>query len=174
MQELPADSTQTASVAFASAGLFTLLNIGLGAAPHARWVQVAGLGAHTLLLPLTARLAAPGWARSLGYAWFAVDGGASVAALCGKTPESVMPVRLGGHLLAAGWLVGASQALPRPARWLGWAAAGCLGGHSLVAPFTKGKPPVLLYASGPLLVGWLAVVGWLRHKAAASPPRSAS
>ena len=163
MEKLPADSHQVASVAFTSAGLFALLNIGLGVAPRARWVQVAGLGAHALLLPLTAQLAAPGWARALGYAWFAVDSAASAAVLGGKTPESVMPVRLGGHLLAAGWLAGASWALPPAAKWLGWAAAGCFGGHTLVARFTKGKPPVLLYASGPLLVGWLAVVGELRR-----------
>lgn len=167
MKSLPADSKQVAPVAFASAGLFALLNVGLGAAPRARWVQVAGLGAHALLLPLTARLAAPGWARALGYAWFAVDGTASAAVLGGKTPESVMPVRLGGHLLAAGWLVGASRALPSAARWLGWAAAGCFGGHTLVAPFTKDKPPLLLYAAGPLLVGWLVVVGGLQRRRAA-------
>lgn len=167
MKNFPADSNQVAPVAFASAGLFALLNVGLGTAPHARWVQYAGLGAHTLLLPLTARLAAPGWARALGYAWFAVDSAASAAVLGGKTPESVMPVRLGGHVLAAAWLVGASQTLPPPARWLGWATAGCFGGHSLVAPYTKGKPPVLLYASGPLLVGWLAVVGGLLRRRAA-------
>lgn len=162
MEKLP--SNQLAPVAFASAGLFALLNVGLGAAPRSRWVQYAGLGAHALLLPLAARLATPGWARAMGYAWIAIDGTASVAVLGGKTPESVMPVRLGGHVLAAAWLVGASQALPTPARWLGQVAAGCLGGHSLVAPFTKGQPPVLLYAAGPLLVGWLAVVGELLRR----------
>ena len=166
MKKLPSDSPQLAPVAFASAGLFTLLNVGLGAAPHARWVQYAGLGAHALLLPLTAQLAAPSWARALGYAWNAIDGAASIAVLGGKTPESVMPARLGGHVLAAAWLAGTSQALPPAARWLGWAAAGCFGGHTLVAPLTKGKPPVLLLASGPLLVGWLAVVGGLLRRGA--------
>ncbi len=159
-------STQVAPVAFASAALFALLNVGLGAAPRARWVQYVGLGSHALLLPLAARLAAPAWARALGYAWVAIDDAASVAVLRGNTPESVMPVRLGGHVLAAAWLASASQALPTPVRWLGRVAAACLGGNSLVAPFTKGKPPVLLYAAGPLLVGWFAAVGVASQRAA--------
>lgn len=88
-------SNQVSPVAYAAAALFALLNAGLGAAPRARWVQAAGLGAHALL-PLTAQLTAPQWTRALGYAWVAIDGTASVAVLNGKTPASVMPVRLGG------------------------------------------------------------------------------
>jgi hypothetical protein len=158
---LPAPvSKPLAPLALTSAVGFALLNVGRSIAPRARWVQVVGVGAHALLLPLTARLAAPDWVRAMGYGWVAVDGAASIAVLGGKAPASVMPVRLGGHLLAAAWLVGAAQSLPQPARWLGLLAASCLGGHTLLAPFTQHKPPVLLYASGPLLVGWLGALSY--------------
>lgn len=157
----PAESAlspnRLAAVAFGSAGLFAAVNVGMGAARGARWVEYTGLGFHLLLLPLAARLDAPDWARAMGYAWIAVDGTVSVALINGQSPEAPARARLGGHVLASVWIAAASQPLPARARLLGRALAACLGGHSLVAPFTR--RPVLLYAAGPLMVAWLAAVG---------------
>ncbi len=165
MHSLPPN--QLAATAFTASGLFALTNVGMSQNPPPRWLEYVGLGFHLTLLPLAAQLPAPAWARAMGYAWIAVDNTVAGAILNGTAPAAAMPYRLGGHVLAGVWLAGASQALPGPARWLGRTLALCLGGHTLVAPLTKGKPPVLLYAAGPLLVGWLAVVGGLlRHRAA--------
>lgn len=165
----PLPPKQLATVAFAASGLFALTNVGMSQNPPPRWLEYAGLGFHLTLLPLAAQLPAPAWARAMGYAWIAIDSTVSGALLTGTPMAAAMPYRLGGHMLAGAWLAGASQALPTPARWLGRTLALCLGGNTLVAPLAKGKPPVLLYAAGPLLVGWLAVVGGLlRHRAAAT------
>lgn len=155
-----------ANVAFTAAGLFALVSAGLSRDPRARWVEYPGIGFHLTLLPLIAQLPAPAWARAMGYAWVAVDTAVAGAILNGAPPPAATPYRLGGHVLAAVWLAGAAQALPTPARWLERAAAGCLGGHSLLAPlhFYQNKPPVLLYVAGPLLIGWLAVVGGLLRR----------
>ena len=163
MNTLPAK--QLATVAFTSSALFALVAVGMSTAPRARWVEYTGLSFHLALLPLAAQLEAPAWARAMGYAWVAVDGTVSGALLNGTASEAATPYRLGGHVLAAVWIAGVSQALPTPVRWMGRALALCLGGNTLVAPLTKGKPPVLLYASGPLLVGWLAVLGGLLRRA---------
>ena len=162
----PLPPKQLAATAFTASGLFALTTVGLSQTPPPRWLEYVGVGFHLSLLPLAAQLPAPPWARAMGYAWLAVDSIVGGALLNGTPRPAAMPYRLGGHMLAGVWLAGASQALPTPARWLGRTLALCLGGHTLVAPLTKGKPPVLLYAAGPLLVGWLAVVGGLlRHQA---------
>ena len=167
MDSLP--PKQLARVAFTASGLFALVSLGLSTTPRARWVEYTGLGFHLVLLPLVAQLPAPAGARAGGYAWIAIDSAVSGAILSGAAPAAATPYRLGGHVLAAGWLAGASQALPAPARWLGRTLALCLGGHSLAAPLPgcRDRPPVLLYAAGPLLVGWLAVVGGLLRRRAA-------
>lgn len=158
----PLPPKHLASAAFTSSGLFVLLGIGLSKNPNAHWVEYTGLGAHLALLPLAAQLPAPAWARAMGYAWVAVDSTASGAVLNGNAPAAVLPARLGGHVLGAVWIAGAAQALPPPARWLGRALALSLGGHSLLTPWPwYQKKPVLYYAGGPLLLGWLLALGGL-------------
>ena len=126
----------------------------LGAAPKARWVEPVGAAAHLALMPFAAGLPGPAWARALGYAWLAYDAGVSLERVNGMDEERAMSARLGGHLLAAGWIAAAAGRARRPwTRWLGRGAAAALGGHTLVTRL-KG-PPLLLMASGPLLVGWL-------------------
>ena len=130
--------------------------VGLAIKPDARWIEPVGALAHLALMPFTAANPTPRWGRALGYGWLVAEAAISIAKVSGVQAKSAMTARLIGHVAAAAWIASAaSRADTHPRRWLGWSLALALGGHSLVAP--RKKPPVLLIASGPLMVAWLLV-----------------
>lgn len=151
---LPEDSARLVSGLLGAAGI-AAISVAAGVRPSARWLEPLGIATHLALLPFAAALPAPQWGRAMGYCWLAAETAISVATINGADPRPAQQVRLGGHVVAAAWIVSAAQRTDRTwLRWLGRAAGVTLGGNSLVAPLTK--RPVLLIASGPLLVGWLA------------------
>lgn len=148
----PPASSARASGLVGAAGLGAVL-AGVGTNPGARWIEPVGALAHLALLPFAAAADAPRWGRAMGYAWLAADAAISVARMNGAGERPTTAARLGGHVLAAAWIGSAAARAPGWRRWLGLAAAATLGGHSFVAPL--GWKPVLLVASGPLVVCWL-------------------
>lgn len=149
-----------------AAGL-AAVSVAIGIRPQARWLDPAGIVTHLALLPFAAALPAPAWGRALGYGWLAADTAISVASLNGAGQRATTQARFGGHVVAATWIVSAAQRADRGwVRVLGYAAGLTLGGHSLVAPVTR--RPVLLIASGPLLVAWLTASA-LTSRAAPAP-----
>ena len=138
---------------FGAAGI-AVVSVAVGTNPQVRWLDPLGVATHLALLPFAAALPAPSWGRAMGYSWLAADTAISVASLNGADPRAADRARLGGHVLAAAWILSAARRDRRMwVRRLGLAAGSALGGHSFVAPLTK--RPVLLITSGPLLVGWL-------------------
>lgn len=125
-----------------------------GVQPHARWLDPVGIATHLALLPFAQALPAPSWGRTMGYCWLAADTAISVASLNGADAHAAQQARFGGHVVAAVWIISAAERADRTwLRWVGRAAGATLGGHSLVGSLTR--RPVLLLASGPLLVAWL-------------------
>ena len=136
-----------------AAGL-AAVSVATGVRPHARWLDPLGIATHLALLPFAQALPAPSWGRTMGYFWLAADSAISVASLNGAEESTAQQARLGGHVVAAVWIISAAERADRAwLRWVGRAAGAALGGHSLIGSRTR--RPVLLLASGPLLVTWL-------------------
>ncbi len=122
-------------------------------------VALLGAAEHLILFPIIATLPAPGWSRAAGYGWLVVDIATDIMALNGVPSAVFLPLRYGGHVSAALWLMAASWRAPgKLLRIIGVILALDLGGYSFVAPFDPthfaGLLPVLVR-----LPFWLVPVG---------------
>jgi hypothetical protein len=117
---------------------------------------ILGVAPHLLLFPIVAALPAPTWGRAAGWGWLAIDMTSDILALNG-VPETVyLPLRYGGHVSAAVWIVSASWSAAGALRPVGLLAALDLGGYSFLAPFVSF---VALLPAGVLLPVWFVLVG---------------
>src|SRR5262249_23715817 len=105
--------------AYAAAGLFVVAMAMLlmqpppatftGAPPAIVIMVSAGFVIfHLSLLPVIAAMPAPEWARGSAYVWVVVDNVIVFMSYFGAGADLVTPMRMGVHLAAATWLVGAS------------------------------------------------------------------
>jgi len=124
------------------------------------------VAAHLILFPVVAALAAPEWARAAGYGWLAIDISTDIMALDRVADTIYLPMRFGGHIVAAIWIATASWRAGGGTRWIGLLLALNLGAFS----FLPNGPIALLYPSAFLLPIWFALVGrTLAHEQAGSP-----
>lgn len=160
-----------AKCAYAAAGLFVVAMAMLimrpppaaftGAPPAIVIVVSAGFTLfHLSLLPVIAAMPAPEWARGSGYGWVVVDNVIVFMSYFGVGAELVTPMRMGVHLAAATWLVGASGAASGAFRWVGWAGAFAFVAVSAIGPIVgSAMANQMLGPAGALLVTWLVMAG---------------
>jgi hypothetical protein len=133
------------------------------------WPEYPGVLFHLALLPLVAHLRAPSWVRSAGYGWITIDVLAGILAINGLAFDTYWPIRMGGHVLAGVWLIGASLGCQRLAtRIVGVLTGLDLGGYSFVGNVA---PRTFVYPAGILLVVWLTLLAVNARPEAAEPAR---
>lgn len=106
------------------------------------------------------RVPAPAWARAAAFAWIAIDVMVGIMTLNLVPDDVYMPMRLGGHVMAATWLITVSL-LSRPVliRNLGLFTGAWL---ALFSFFGAHLPIALLGPPGILVVVWLVMAGSYR------------
>jgi hypothetical protein len=150
----------TRRLAFGGAALFValivLFSLQARAAVPALLIAVVAAGAHLVLFPVVAAMPAASWCRAAGYFWLAIDVALNVATLNGVPMEIVMPIRLGGHVLAGIWIFTASRSLAGVARGLGLLLGVLLIAHAFLSPWL---PPWAIFPPFVLIPIWLVLVG---------------
>jgi hypothetical protein len=167
-----------AGPAFAGAALFValivLFSMQATHPPPILLIAVVAAGAHGVLFPVAGALSAPGWSRAAGYSWLAIDVMLNVATLNGVSMETIMPLRLGGHVLAGLWIATASLELGGAAGAVGFVLGPLLIVHAFLAQWL---PPWAIYPPFLLIPIWLLLVGRFLTEGrlvASRPPRPAS
>ncbi|MFF3260227.1 hypothetical protein [Streptomyces sp. NPDC002932] len=126
-------------------------------------VPGSGVGAalgilfHVSVLFVIDRVPAPAWARAAAFGWIAIDVMVGVMTLNLVSDDIYLPMRLGGHAMAATWLITVSL-LSRPVlfRSLGILTGAWL---ALFSFFGAHLPIALLGPPGILVVVWLVMAG---------------
>jgi hypothetical protein len=98
----------------------------------------------------------------------------NVAAINGMTLAAVMPLRLGGHVLLAVWIVDAALAMGGLVQPIGLVLAALLAFHALAARWI---PAWVLFIPFAIIPLWLVLVGraiGLRPDPTSSPERAPS
>ncbi len=78
------------------------------AMPDAHVGDGLGILFHIAVLFVVSRMPGPAWAKASGFGWLALDITSAAMTIHGVTHDIAFPVRLGGHVLAAVWLIGES------------------------------------------------------------------
>ncbi|MFC8229433.1 hypothetical protein [Streptomyces sp. NPDC057287] len=119
-----------------------------------------GILFHISVLFVIDRVPAPAWARAAAFGWIAIDVMVGIMTLNLVPDDIYMPMRLGGHVMAATWLITVSL-LSRPVlfRNLGIFTAAWL---ALFSFFGAHLPIALLGPPGVLVVVWLVMAGSYR------------
>jgi hypothetical protein len=146
--KLPGRAAYSAAVLFtvSLARFFFIPRLGLPADSPILAELNGGLlpvAAHLLLFPAVAAIPAPPWARAAGYGWLAIDITTDIMALQDVADTLYFPMRYGGHISAALWIVLASVQMGGVGRIVGLFLALDLGTFSLIphAPFWKQCKP---------------------------------
>ncbi|WP_327340361.1 hypothetical protein OG384_35390 [Streptomyces sp. NBC_01324] len=116
-----------------------------------------GILFHISVLFVIDRVPAPAWARAAAFGWIAIDVMVGIMTLNLVSDDIYMPMRLGGHVMAATWLITVSL-LSRPVLFRG---LGILTGAwlALFSFFGAHLPIALLGPPGILVVVWLVMAG---------------
>src|SRR5579871_1221726 len=96
-------------------------------------VAIVAVAPHLLLFPVVSALSAPGWARAAGYGWLIIDITTDIMGLNGVPATIFLPMRYGGHVSAALWIVVAAWRTTGATRIVGVLLALFLGGYSFIA-----------------------------------------
>jgi hypothetical protein len=160
MQPTVREMSGAAGPAFMGAALFValivLFSMQATHPPPVLLSAVVATGAHLVLFPVVGALAAPDWCRAAGYSWLAIDVILNVATLNGVPMETVMPLRLGGHILAGTWIAIASRDLGGVAGAIGFLLGPLLIAHAFL---TQWLPPWAIFPPFLLIPIWLSFVG---------------
>ncbi len=113
---------------------------------------------HMLMIFVVNRLPAPQWAKAAGYCWVALDITSGAMSLNNIPPDIALSVRLGGHVLAAMWIV-SSSLLRKPLiiKTLGIVEGLWL---ALYTFFGSVLPISVLMPASILIVVWLVILGY--------------
>lgn len=141
--------------------LFAPTLIGALVSPGSWWGTTLGILFHISALFFISRIPAPAWARAAAFGWLTVDIAVGIMTLNLVPYDIYMPMRLGGHVMAAMWLITVSV-LSRPLiiQILGVIAGLWLG---LFSFFGALLPVVVVGPPGVLVVVWILIVG-LRYQ----------
>lgn len=161
---LSSEETRLGSAgAFAGSALFVALIVVFSAVgdsqPSTGMLVLMGLfgaASHLVLLPVIAELPAPTWARVGGYAWVAIDVMLNVASVNRESMEIVAPLRLGGHVPAALWMMMAASRAGGGVRPVGVLLGALLMAHAFVSQFV---PSWVIFIPFVMIPVWLALVG---------------
>jgi len=155
------------TIAILPIALFTpTLILGL-AMPGSKIGAALGVLFHLSVLFLVSRMPAPLWAKAAGFAWLALDITSGAMTLNDVPYDIAFPVRLGGHILAATWIITASlMSKPRSVRVLGIVVGLWLG---LFTFFGSILPAALLGPPGILVVVWFGLLAWKFKTTPAAP-----
>ena len=92
--------------AYIGAALFVVLMIAFGtvgdgppSAAVMATIGLVGVTSHLVLLPVVSASGSTSWARACGCSWIAIDVMLNVAGINGAALATLMPLRLGGHVL---------------------------------------------------------------------------
>lgn len=139
---------------------------------HATGIAIAlgvlAIAQHAVVFPVVAALAAPQWAKIVGYTWLIVDMGTDLLQL-GGTPKSVyLVLRLAINLVAALWIATAALQARGAIRGIGLFVAidfACYSVLALAVPWAF----VITLPSLVFLPLWFVLVGRQFGYAAPSP-----
>lgn len=124
---------------------------------------IFGVFFHLAALFFVSRVPAPQWAKAAGFGWLALDVAVAVGIMdVNGVPENIfMPMRLGGHVLAATWIIAVSL-LSRPIafRVVGLVTAALLALYSFLGTVL---PVNFLIVPSVGTVVWF-VIAALRHE----------
>jgi hypothetical protein len=149
--------------AYLGAALFVMLMIAfatVGDGPPSAAVMATigllGVTSHLVLLPVVSASGSTSWARACGYSWIAIDVMLNVAGINGAALATLMPLRLGGHVLAALWIGDAALASGGVVAAVGMVLAALLGGHAVTAPWI---PPWVIFLPFMMIPVFLVLIG---------------
>lgn len=167
-------SSSAATAAYLASALFAIHLItylipvlrdatGLTAPFIAEPLTILAVAEHLCVFPVITALAAPDWARIAGYGWLVVDIASDIMQLNGTPRESYLPLRYGGHISAALWILLVSLNTRGAMRIIGILLALDLAIYSFIAFIPLAF--LLLLPSLILLPLWLAMAGRLLAQA---------
>lgn len=149
--------------AYIGAALFVVLMIAFGtvgdgppSAAVMATIGLVGVTSHLVLLPVVSASGSTSWARACGYSWIAIDVMLNVAGINGAALATLMPLRLGGHVLAALWIADAALSSGGAVAAVGMVLAVLLGGHAVTAPWI---PPWVIFLPFMLIPIFLVLIG---------------
>ncbi|MFD1318392.1 hypothetical protein [Loigolactobacillus zhaoyuanensis] len=118
---------------------------------------------HLIIIAIIPRLKAPTWAKMAGYGWITLDVACGIMTMANVAASIAMPVRLGGHVLCAIWIISVCLfTKSKLLKYLGFFIAAWLGVYSF---FGGVLPMSYLAIPGLLVVVWLALLGFLYQEA---------
>ncbi|GCE24383.1 hypothetical protein [Dictyobacter kobayashii] len=123
----------------------------------AELMALLAVAEHLCLFPVLEALPAPRWARYAGYGWLVIDIATNIMQLNGTPQSSYLPLRYGGHISAALWIIAASWQMQGAIRVIGIILAVDLVFYSFIAFVPLAF--LILLPSLVLLPLWLALVG---------------
>lgn len=123
------------------------------------WVNnLTGIFFHLSMVFVVARIPAPEWARASAYAWLTLDIACGVMLYSGVEFETAWPIRLGGHLFAAIWMITISILIR--SWWI--RTVGLVTAINLIAYtfFAFALPVTFLGPAGLLTCVWFGLIAW--------------
>ncbi|GER89097.1 hypothetical protein KDW_32590 [Dictyobacter vulcani] len=130
---------------------------GLTAPLIAEPLTILAVAEHLCIFLIIPALPAPDWARIAGYGWLVVDIASDIMQLNGTPRENYLPLRYGGHISAALWILLVSLNTTGALRIIGILLALDLAIYSFIAFIPLSF--LLLLPSLILLPLWLALSG---------------
>ena len=117
-----------------------------------------GLVYHLALLPVVAFLPAPEWIKAAGFFWVLCDALIDVASINKMSEENIWALRMGVHIPASIWILGASISMNFPGLAIGYVLSLLLATHAIVGPYIPKSKKVLLVFVLPLMTAWLIFI----------------
>jgi len=118
-----------------------------------------GVAYHLIIFFIIPRLKSPTWAKAAGYGWITLDVACGIMTLANVAASIAMPIRLGGHVLCAIWIITVCLFTKNKAlKYMGFFIGAWLGTYSF---FGGVLPMTYLLVPGALVVVWLALLGFL-------------
>ncbi|MGN6830553.1 hypothetical protein [Paucibacter sp. M5-1] len=117
-----------------------------------------GIVYHIALAPVVQALPAPEFVKMAGYFWIFGDALIDVASINGMNEDNVWALRMGVHIPASIWIVGASLGMSVVPRGLGVLLGVLLALHAVVGPKIPDSKFKLFIFVLPCMAAWLSLI----------------
>jgi hypothetical protein len=117
-----------------------------------------GLLYHIALAPVVQALPAPEFVRIAGYVWIFCDALIDVASINSMGEREVWALRMGVHIPASIWIIGASLQMPVLSLAVGVMLGGLLALHAIAGPALPNAKMKLFLFVLPAMTAWLCLI----------------
>jgi hypothetical protein len=119
-----------------------------------------GLVYHLALAPVVQALPAPEFVRIAGYVWIFCDALIDVASINSMEEREIWALRMGVHIPASIWIIGASLQMSALPLAVGVILGGVLAAHAVVGPALPDAKRKLFLFVLPAMTAWLCLIAF--------------